>query len=362
MKIRRDVDGSKIYQCPVCGTGTVIIKDDVFYGRCEMCEATLIDYMPLPHQEAFHADDAQYRLLIGGYGTGKTTMACAETVRHCLTIRNAKFLITAPRLKQVTDAVLPELRKFLPPWLIETQHVSPTPYFKMKNGSEILVYASDDQQALRSLNLTGFYIEEASGVSYEIFDQLMTRLRNKSAIRRDEDGKEVGYDHLGIVCTNPEDGWIKDKFLLCSSKIVASESVDLERYRKLMKKKLEKHFHSFISSTRDNKYLPHEYIERISAGKDARWIEKYIDCYLGDREGAVYPDYNLYTVEPFEIPRDWLRIGGFDPGFADPTAIPMGAIDPKTGCTYVYLDYYVAEKPVSYHAKQLADMTRGFEW
>ena len=67
--------------------------------------------------------------------------------------------------------------------------LNPSPYFKLKNGHEIIVYSAADQQKLRSLNLTAFYIEEASGVSYEIFDQLMTRLRHPAGIIRDKNGK-----------------------------------------------------------------------------------------------------------------------------------------------------------------------------
>lgn len=357
--INYDKEGNRVYRCPVCHSGTIKVADNVFYGKCDLCSATLIDYQPLSHQEAFHADTAQYRELIGGFGTGKTTMACAETAAHCLSIDNAKFLITAPRLKQVQDAVIPELIRFLPPWLIEIQRNAPTPYFKLRNGSEILVYSSEDQQALRSLNLTGFYIEEASGVGYDIFDQLMTRLRNKAGIIRDKNGREIGYKYIGIVCTNPEDGWVKDRFLLRASKIVASPSVDVNQYKTMMQDKLEKHFHAFISSTRDNKYLPKEFIERTCAGKDAKWIRKYIDCILDVKEGAVYPDYGRYVVEPFPIPTKWLHIGGFDPGFNDPCAVPMAAIDPKDGCIYVYSDYYVREQPISYHARKVKEMIQG---
>lgn len=354
MAIKRDADGNKVYKCPVCHSGTVKVRDSVFYGRCELCNATLIDYVPLQHQEAFHNDNAQYRLNIGGFGSGKTTASCAEVAIHCYSISDARFLITAPTLKQVTEAVLPELEKFLAPWMIEYKRKAPTPYYKLVNGSEIIVYSSDDQQNLRSLNLTGFYIEEASGVKYEIFDQLMTRLRNQAGIVRDEEGREIGYHYLGIICTNPEDAWIVDKFMLKSSKIVASPSIDINKYRKLMDKDVQKHFHTFISSTRDNKHLPKEFIERVSAGKSARWVRKYIDCSLEIKEGAVYADYVDYVVEPFEIPAHWKRISGFDPGFRDPCANVIGAIDPRDGCIYCYDEYYVVEKPVSYHAKQLA--------
>lgn len=357
--LKKDEEGNRIYDCPVCKSGIITVRDDVFYGKCDNCEATLVDYKPLQHQEAFHKSSAQYRMNIGGFGSGKTTASCAELSAHALSTAGGRSLITAPTLSQVRDAVIPELVKFLPPWFVETTKMHPNPYFKLTNGHEILVFSSQDQEKLRSLNLTAFYIEEASGVDYSIFDQLMTRLRNKTAIIRDENGDEIGYKFMGIVSTNPEDGWIKDRFLLNSSVIIGSPSVDTSVYDHIKVNKPDKHFHSFISSTRDNVYIPKNFIERASAGKGAKWVRKYIDCYLDNKEGAVFPDYSKYVVEPFPIPKDWQRIVGFDPGFNDPTACPKAAIEPSTGVVYVYDDYKVEEQPMSYHAKHLKEALKG---
>jgi len=348
-----DEEGNKYYTCPVCRTGQVKVKDSLFYGKCDNCEATMINYKPLKHQEDFHKSKARYRLNIGGFGSGKTTAACAEVAKHSFERGNSKVLITAVSLKQVRDAVLPELMKFLPDWFIQKKKEYPTPYIKLKNGSEILVYSADNPDKIRSLNLTGFYIEEASGVKYEIFDQLMTRLRNAAGIIRDDSGREVDYRYMGILSTNPEDGWVKDKFLLKSGKLVTSPSIDVNNYKPMMKKPLEKHFHSFISSTRDNEMLPKNFIEGMCAGKSERWVRKYVDCMLDSKEGVVYPDFYKNLVEPFPIPDGWERVVGFDPGFNDPTAIPKGAIDPDTGTIYFYDDYSVAEQPISYHARTL---------
>jgi hypothetical protein len=264
-------------------------------------------------------------------------------------------LITAPTLSLVKDAVIPELEKLLPKWFIKYSRLSPSPYYKLTNGHKIIVYSSTDQEKLRSLNLTAFYIEEASGVDYSIFDQLMTRLRNKMAIIRDKDGHELYYKFMGIVSSNPEEGWIKDKFLLFSDKIFGSKSVDVGQYENLRMKERQKHFHSFISSTRDNNFLPKGYLERMSAGKSQRWIQKYIDCILTIKEGLVYPEMIKAFEEPFAIPDDWKVVVGFDPGFSDPTARPIGAIDPKDGTIHIYNDYYVREQPISYHAKQMKE-------
>ena len=365
MKIKMkyiDGEGHRVYDCPVCRSGETRVGEQVFYGKCDNCGASLIDYEPLNYQAFYHQSTAQYKLSIGGYGTGKTTMACAELAVHAQDVTGGRSLITGPTLALIKDAVIPELEKFLPPWLIEHKRMNPSPYFKLKNGHDIITYASTDQQKLRSLNLSAFYIEEASAVDYAIFDQLMTRLRHKAAIIRDERGAEVGYKYLGLISTNPEEGWIKDQFLFVADRVHASNSIDKQIYEPLMAIDRQKHFHAFISSTRDNPHIPAEFIQRMSAGKSPEWIRVYIDCYLDRREGAVYPDFTKHIVEPFEVPDHWVRIGGFDPGYTDGTALVLAAISPRDGTIYIYDDYYETERPVSYHAEQAKKRVYGLKF
>lgn len=67
--IEFDKDNFRVYKCPLCG-GTIKVHDSVFYGRCDSCLATLIDYRPAPHQVKFHESKAKFKLNIGGYGSG----------------------------------------------------------------------------------------------------------------------------------------------------------------------------------------------------------------------------------------------------------------------------------------------------
>ncbi len=351
-------EGYRVYRCPLCG-GTIKVHDSVFYGRCDTCLATLIDYKPAPHQVKFHQSKAKFRLNIGGFGSGKTTMGAAEVTNHALSVANGRTLITAQSLQQVKEAVLPELEKFLPTWFIKKQTKTPLPKYTLINGHEIVVYASNDEEKLRSLNLTAFWIIEASGVDYSIFTQLTARLRNRAAIVKDKEGKEIEHNFMGIVESNPEDGWIRDEFLLRSDKIFASKSVDTSSYDKLKVKKPETSYHSFLSSTRDNKYLHENFIKDLCVGKDDKWIRKYIYCYLEVKDGAVYPDFANCLVDPFEIPKNWLRIFGFDKGWTDETCLCCGAIDSKNGICYIYDEYYVAEKPMTYHARRIKEMVVG---
>ncbi len=354
-------EGYRVYECPLCG-GKIKVHDSVFYGRCDSCLCTLLDYKPSPHQVAFHESKAKFRLNIGGFGSGKTTMDAAEIATHVLSVSNGRTLITAQSLQQVKEAVIPELEKFIPPWFLAKPPIkTPLPKYSLINGHEIIVYASNDEEKLRSLNLTAFWIVEASGVDYSIFTQLTARLRNKAAVVKDKEGREIEHRFMGIVESNPEEGWIRDEFLLRSDKIFASSHVDTSSYDKLKVKKPEKSYHSFLSSTRDNHYLHKTFIQDLCVGKNDKWIRKYIDCYLEVKEGAVYPDFKECLVDPFPIPDNWLRIFGFDKGWADATVLCCGAIDTNKGICYIYDEYYEKEKPITYHARRIREKVMGYK-
>jgi len=354
-----DKNHNRSYKCPMCGE-TISIVPNTFYGRCPACQATLIDYKPKPHQENFHKSNAQIRLNIGGFGSGKTTMCCSEMAAHAISFPGGRSLITAPTLKQVKEAVIPELDKFMPPWVVKKRVMSPVPKYILENGHEIVVYASTDEQNLRSLNLTAFYIEEASNVDKEIFDQLQARLRNKAAVEFDELGNEVADHTMGLICTNPDESWVRDEVLMKSSKIFTSKSIDRTNYDKLKTKDSVANYHSFLSSSRDNDSLPMHFIRNLIAGKTRAWIRKYIDCYLDVKEGAVYSNFMENVIEPFPIPETWKRVYGFDKGYRDETAMTCGAIHPLTGIIYIYDEYYVAEQPMGYHAVKLKEKLKNY--
>ena len=354
---------ARVYECPVCGQGQVHVEKSVFYGRCNTCDATLVDFKPLKHQQDFLTSNTTFKLLIGGFGSGKTTVACYDTAYHAITTPDGATLLTAPTLQQMKEAILPELNKFLPPWfLVGGRAKGNPPVYTLTNGHRILVYPSNEEQKIRSLNLTRFHIEEGSGVDVSIFNQLQTRLRSHAGVVRNELGIEIGNKFSGIISTNPENGWVLDDFLLKCHKIIGTPYANISVYEKLMHSKREPEFEAFISTSFDNSELPKGTIERISAGKDERWRRKYLYSILDQREGLVYSELPNHYVEPFHIPHHWKRIAGYDPGTADPTATLFGAIDPHKGTIYFYDEYYVTDQTIPYHAEQLNPRIKPFTW
>lgn len=69
--------------------------------------------------------------------------------------------------------------------------------------------------------------------------------------------------------------------------------------------------------------------------------------------GVVYPiDPESYKINPFEVPKHWLRINALDVGWKF-TAAVFGAINPEDGMLYIYSEHYVSAEEPLIHAKSI---------
>jgi hypothetical protein len=96
---------------------------------------------------------------------------------------------------------------------------------------------------------------------------------------------------------------------------------------------------AFLSSSRDNPYLPPGFVQSVINSLTPEQVRLYVDCIIEYAEGAVYPTILSMTEEPFEIQKNWERYIAHDPGIHDPAAILLGAIDPATGVIHFYREY-----------------------
>lgn len=172
---------------------------------------------PGPVAAAFHTSEAFVRGIKGPVGSGKSSTCCVEIIRHTLKQkphngwRKARWAVirnTYPELKSTTI-------KTWSSWVNET--IAPikwdapiTSTFKVKdcgdgNGMELeVIFIALDKASetgkLRSLELTGAWINECSEVPKEVFDMVTQRVGRYPAKR---DG---GPTHPCVILdTNPPD-------------------------------------------------------------------------------------------------------------------------------------------------------------
>jgi len=341
---------------------------DKGYAICDVCGVSEILYAPQPHQKAFHEDTHTFKNIFGAYGSGKTTTAVMEIIEHVLTIPNGRTAMLAPTMTMLKATSYKELMTWLPYNQIEIEYKSKgSERIIMKNGHEILLLPSNNADRIRSLNLTAFYLEEASNAKYELFAELQARTRNEKAFvyKLNEDGspitewdedllvyrKVVDYNKLlGITCSNPDVGWIRTEVLFKSGDVYAPKKYP--RKEEDCNPFMSTHIHDSYS----NKYLDADFQERMSRGKPQWWIKRYIYGSFDYAEGLVYPEMTENIVDPRNIPGNWKRMFGVDFGLRDPTTMIGIAIDPVEGIVYVYDEHYENEKPVNYHAGKMKQM------
>lgn len=327
----------------VCDTCEYGFYDEPISGQewhvvCNECEAIRMCYDPLPHQAAFHADNHKYKMFAGGYGSGKTTTACMETIDHILTTPNGTTLIGAETLPQLEQTAMKEFFEVFPAELIpKNGYNKQKNYIDLDNGHRVIFRPLDSEQKARSLNLTFFWIEEANGVNFSYFTQLQTRLRN-----------DATDFQRGILSTNPDQNWVKTEIVLKAHKIYNAD----EKYPQTPED-IDINISVHIAPTHLNTHLPATFYEDTARGKPEWWIKRYLHGSFVNKEGLVYPMYADHIVEPFEIPKHWKRRIGGDFGLSNPTAFSLLATDPETGTTYIYDEHRKAQKPVSYHAEKL---------
>lgn len=313
------------------------------YLVCPSCQAMQLTYEPMPHQDVFHADPHKYRMFAGGYGSAKTRTATQESLMLALENPGTTAVMTAQTLPQLRETSFKTFfTDVCPPPLIKEHHKMENKT-TLINGTELLWRPADDPGKLRSLNLGFWHIEEASEVSFTIFDQLKTRLRC-SRMKK----------HRGILSTNPDLNWIKTEFLLRSHSIVGA----MQDYT-LQMAEIDPDYATHIAATHLNKYLPPDFYEGLARNKPDWWINRFLHGSFENAEGLVYPKFGNAVIEPFELPKHWLiRRVGLDHGLRNPTAVVFIAINPFTEerdfdrpSVVVYDIHYEAGKLVPYHAK-----------
>lgn len=154
-------------------------------------------------------DQHRHLVLKGGGGSGKSIFAGQKIIERCVSEPGHRFLVVrkvAKTLRQSCFHQLGEQARDLYPREVRMipKGQSGDMYISFHNGSEILFAGLDDVEKLKSIHdITGVWIEEATEVFEEDFDQLDIRLR----------GQTRHYQQI-IVTFNPVsvNHWLKKRF------------------------------------------------------------------------------------------------------------------------------------------------------
>lgn len=220
-------------------------------AEVRLLETSNVAFLPL------YADENRYLVLKGGGGSGKSIFAGRKILERCAENRYHRFLVVRKVEKSLRESCFAQLKgqmaeHFAPGTFKATE--TPMKIKHVATGNEILFCGVDNPEKLKSYyNITGIWIEEATDLEEEDFNQLDIRCRCDWS------------DYMQIILTfNPISilHWLKRRFF-----DRRTENCTIHE-----------------STFRDNRFLPQEAVDVLKAFKETD--PYYYSVYYENRWGV----------------------------------------------------------------------------
>ena len=304
-------------------------------------------YRPINWAAKFHRDPWKISACVGGKGSGKSRAAVEELVANSLEFPGSKYIIGRKTLQSLLDSTWDQFERILDPRLVA--HETKKPLNKtLINGSQFLGRPLDEIKKFDSIEIAGYFVDEAEEISEEMFNTLNDRIRQKI---ESEDGRILFPRYRGILGLNPteEDHWIPEHFL--------SETCPKDHML-------------YFSSTFDNQdNLPPGYIDGLMGQYTEEMQKRMIFGAFGKvhKGKPVFPQFKtgnyIYPVKP----EKGTVFRGWDFGYNRPSVIwaqfingQMRVIGEMKG-KKIYLDDFITEKVLPYQAEIFSKMDCTFK-
>jgi len=240
-------------------------------------------YTPHETQAIGHAAPEQFIVYGGAVGGGKSWFGCGEMIQLCLDFPGAHVLVARYESASYLATTARTLDSVLPPELVAETHKSVPMYRALINGSIIFegglktTRQEDPLSRIKSMELTGFFVDEATDLPREVYTWLISRLRWRNVKK----GIEVPQWRMrGVLTCNPERGWIHDEIV-----------------RPQMEGRPKPNTLFLLARTAQNTKLDPAYLDMLRQNFPAEWQRRYMD---GEWEFAE----DDWSILPFHLARE----------------------------------------------------------
>lgn len=287
----------------------------------------------LPWQQKPWRDKSLILLMDGPAGTGKSHLAAYKLDAFMRKYPGSTGLMIRKTRKSMTNSTLLFFNSVVLKGDSTVTWKRTDGRFEYANGS-ILAYGgmkdAEQREAIRSIGQEGgidiAWAEEANRLTLNDYEEILPRLRGRAAPW-----------HQFILTCNPDTDahWIYKRLILGG---------EASRY---------------VAMTKDNTYNPDSYVDLILSQLTGVRYQRMVEGRWVSAEGAVYDDYRyeVHVIEPFEIPRSWLRFRSIDLGFRNPFVCQWWAVSPDDRM-YMYREIYYTERLVEDHARQIVELSK----
>jgi predicted phage terminase large subunit-like protein len=219
-------------------------------------------------QREFWASAARYRAFVGGVGSGKSRAGAVEALRMPA---GTVGMVLAPTYPMLRDATLRSVADLAQRGGIVTSWHRTEMRMQLVNGSTILFRSADDPDRLRGPNLAWFWLDEAAMMAHDVWLIMLGRLRAQPG--------------RAWVTTTPRGrNWVHD--------VWRTDSDDYALIR---------------SSSRDNPYLPSEFVTTLESQYTSEFAAQEIDGEFVDPSGAMFQRAWFSVVDAAPDGLRWVR-------------------------------------------------------
>ena len=290
--------------------------------------------------ELFRNRDRQV-LLSGPAGTGKSR-ACLEKVHwFCRKYPGLKALIVRKTQESLTNTALNTYESYVAKAAMQAKRVRwfggsgrRPPAYEYANGSVINIGGMDKSSKIMSSEYTIGYVQEATELAEDDWQDLSTRFRDP-----------VGPYRQLIADCNPDapTHWLKAR---CDEGLTTMLNTRHEENP------------VYFNEDETMTELGHEYMATLDALTGVKFFRLRKGLWVA-AEGIIYEEWNpaVHHIAPFDVPDSWARYWSVDFGMTNPFVWQNWAINPD-GVMYLTQEIYRTNTIVQDHAKEIAYLTQ----
>ena len=317
--------------------------------------------------------------LSGGFGAAKTYPSSLKALYISDRFPRNRGVICRKVSKELERTTQATFFKICPPQAYDPKfggrRADSENYLRLaRNESEILWLHLDDPDiagVIRGLEINWFFIDQAEETSEEIYDMLSARLGRwdkcfvPDHVLLEETGGATLEEALDLwpwkndagrplpptyamIAVNPdvETHWIYKRF-----------HPDSPDHQKTYKKR---GYRMIQMSSLENRYLPDQNVDEMLS-KDPSFIRRFVHGEWGIPEGQIHTIHEASIIpgsnELVEFLKKTCTLHRFlDHGDSAPTCCLWAAID-QSGNMFFYREYYMPDKLVSYHRREIAALS-----
>jgi len=325
------------------------------------------NFLPKQEEVLNAVKNYKYVLYSGAYGAGKTFLMCHVGIQTCLNNPNAFGMFGSQTVPMLRDTVIRTFIEEMDSYQavldaegydlkLEKKWRPSVNEYEFYNGSKIIFRSCDSPSKFKSINMDFFLLDEPVDIDEEIFLVLQGRLRT-SHIKKpglswkeyqqyvDEGAEPDLYSHrFGAMAGNPAGkmNWVYQRFF--------DHPTD--------------DYYKVHTITKDNKYLPSDYIQSMYDAYDFEYAQRYLEGQWGSFIGLVYKDFNfdrhVLHLKDKKIKYKYY-IAGVDVGYTNPTAmLVIGITDDNKA--HILEEYYKTEQTTDVTVQEMAGLDEKYKF